>query len=116
MLQVRNVLNKAGTATVRNQFEVVYDSPIGRVVLFQSYDTPIAMTINVTKVNKLYYIETTQRYSNTTTKYQRLFFERRGKHIVHQAQVNNFNEWVKSLNQPILFNQLLLNVQKRGEK
>jgi len=116
MFRVENIESPRSERPVANQFKVIMDTAVGRVVLFQSYDTPIAMTVHCRVHNTTYYIATDERYSRTTSKYQRIFYEEYGKYLAHQYSVPNFDEWIETLNIPLLFNQLLLDVQGASTK
>ena len=99
---------------VANQFKVIMDTAVGRVVLFQSYETPIAMTVHCMVHNTTYYIATSEKYSVTTSKYQKIFYRKHAKHLTHQYSVSNFSKWLEAIHNPALFNALLL--QKRERK
>lgn len=43
MFRVENIESPRSGRPVANQFKVVMDTTVGRVVLFQSYSTPIVM-------------------------------------------------------------------------
>lgn len=90
-----------------------FDTAVGRVLLFQSYDTPIAMTVSHKIHDVLYYIATDKKYSMTTSKYQNMFYKKYGKSIVRQLTVSNFSEWLESIHNPALFNALLLQERER---
>lgn len=111
MFKVKNMESLRSGRPVANQFKVVFDTAIGRVLLFQSYDTPIAMTVSHRVHGVLYYIATDKRYSRTTSKYQNMFYKKHGKSIVRQLTVSNFSEWVEALHNQALFNALLLQEQ-----
>lgn len=113
MVRVENIESPRSGRSVANQFKVIMDIAVGRVVLFQSYDTPIAMTVHCRVHNTTYYIATTEKYSRTTTKYQKMFYEKHGKHIMRQYSVPNFSEWVEALHNQALFNALLLKERER---
>lgn len=113
MFEVRNMTSPRSGCAVANQFKVIMDTAVGRVVLFQSYETPIAMTVHCRVHNTTYYITTTKKYSRTTTKYQNMFYEKHGNHLVHQYSVSNFSEWLEAIHNPALFNALLLQERER---
>lgn len=92
MFEVRNMTSPRSGRPVANQFEVIMDTAVGHVVLFQSYETPIAMTVYCMVHNTTYYITTDERYSRTTTKYQKVFYEKHGKYLTQQYSVSNFSE------------------------
>ena len=98
---------------VANQFKVVFDTAVGRVRLFQSYDTPIAMTVSHRVHGVLYYIATDKKYSMTTSKYQNMFYKKYGKSIVRQLTVSNFSEWIEAIHNQALFNALLLKEKEK---
>lgn len=113
MFRVENIESPRSGRPVANQFEVIMDTAVGRVVLFQSYETPIAMTVHCRVHNTTYYIATTEKYSRTTTKYQKVFYEKHGKYLTHQYSVSNFTEWLDAIHNPARFNALLLQERKR---
>lgn len=113
MFRVVNIKSPRSGRSVANQFKVVFDTAVGRVVLFQSYDIPIAMLINCPIHGTAYYIATDEKYSRTTSKYQKVFYEKHGKYLVHQYSVSNFSEWVEALHNQALFNALLLKENER---
>lgn len=113
MFRVENIESPRSGRPVANQFEVIMDTAVGRVVLFQSYETPIAMTVRCMVHNTTYYIATDERYSGTTTKYQKVFYEKHGKYLTHQYSVSNFTEWLDAIHNPALFNALLLQERER---
>lgn len=113
MFRVVNIKSPRSGRPVANQFKVIMDTAMGRVVLFQSYDTPIAMLINCPIHGTAYYIATTERYSVTTSKYQKMFYEKHGKYLTHQYSVSNFSEWLKAIHNPAFFNALLLQERER---
>lgn len=113
MFRVENIESPRSGRPVANQFKVVFDTAIGRVLLFQSYDTPIAMTVSHRVNGVLYYIATDKRYSRTTTKYQKVFYEKYGKYLTHQYSVSNFTEWLDAIHNPAHFNALLLQERER---
>lgn len=113
MFRVENIESPRSGRPVANQFKVVFDTTVGRVVLFQSYETPIAMTVHCRVHNTTYYTATTKKYSRTTTKYQKMFYEKYGNHLVHQYSVSNFSEWIEALHNQALFNALLLKERER---
>lgn len=115
MFRVINIKSPRSGRAVANQFKVVFDTAIGRVVLFQSYDTPIAMLINRPIHSTAYYIATSEKYSRTTSKYQKRFYEKHGKYLTHQYSVSNFSEWLEAIHNPALFNALLLQERERQE-
>lgn len=115
MFNVRNIKSPRSGRPVANQFKVVMDTAVGRVVLFQSYETPIAMTVHCRVHNTTYYIATSEKYSRTTTKYQKIFYEQHGNHLVHQYSVSNFTEWLEAIHNPALFNALLLQEREKQE-
>ena len=97
MFRVVNIKSPRSGRPVANQFKVIMDTTVGRVVLFQSYDTPITMLINSLIHGTVYYITTSKKYSRTTTKYQKMFYEKHGKHLTHQYSVSNFSEWLEAI-------------------
>ena len=113
MFIVKNIESPRSGRPVANQFKIVFDTAVGRVVLFQSYDTPIAMTVCHNVHNTMYYIATAEKYSRTTSKYQKVFFKKHGAHIVHQYSVSNFSEWLEAIHNPALFNALLLKEREK---
>lgn len=113
MFRVVNIKSPRSGRPVANQFKVIMDTATGRVVLFQSYKTPIAMLINCPIHDTIYYIATTERYSVTTSKYQKMFYEKYGKDLTHQYSVSNFSEWLEAIHNPALFNALLLQERER---
>lgn len=115
MFRVENIESPRSGQPVANQFKVVMDTTVGRVILFQSYSTPIAMTVHCRVHNTTYYIATTKKYSRTTTKYQKIFYERHGNHLVHQYSVPTFSEWLEAIHNPALFNALLLQEREKQE-
>lgn len=115
MFRVENIESPRSERPVANQFKVIMDTAVGRVVLFQSYETPIAMTVHCRVHNTTYYIATIKKYSRTTTKYQKMFYEKYGNHLVHQYSVSNFSEWLEAIHNPALFNALLLQEREKQE-
>ena len=115
MFEVRNMTSPRSGCAVANQFKVIMDTAVGRVILFQSYSTPIAMTVHCRVHNTTYYIATIEKYSRTTTKYQKMFYEKHGKHLTHQYSVSNFSDWLEAIHNPALFNALLLQERERQE-
>lgn len=113
MFRVENIESPRSGRPVANQFKVVMDATVGRVILFQSYSTPIAMTVCHNVHNTMYYIATSERYSVTTSKYQKVFYKKYGKSIVRQYSVSNFSEWLEAIHNPALFNALLLQERER---
>lgn len=113
MVSVKNIESPRSGRPVANQFEITMDTTMGRVILFQSYSTPIAMAIHHRVHNTTYYIATAEKYSVTTSKYQRVFYAKYGKGLVHQYSVPNFTEWVEALYNQALFNALLLQERER---
>lgn len=113
MFRVKNIESPRSGRPVANQFKAVFDTAVGRVLLFQSYDTPIAMLINGPIHGTAYYIATDEYFSVTTSKYQKIFYEKHGKHLVHQYSVSNFSEWLEAIHNPALFNALLLQERER---
>lgn len=113
MFEVKNMTSPRSGCAVANQFEVIMDTAVGRVTLFQSYDTPIAMLINCPRHGTAYYITTSEKYSRTTSKYQKMFYEKHGKYLTHQYSVSNFSEWLEAIHNPALFNALLLQERER---
>lgn len=107
MFRAKNIESPRSGRPVANQFEVIMDTAVGRVVLFQSYETPIAITV--------YYIATIKKYSRTTTKYQKIFYEKHGNHLTHQYSVPNFSEWLDAIHNIALFNNLLLQEREKQE-
>ncbi|WP_302758664.1 hypothetical protein [Dialister invisus] len=71
MLQVENMKSTRTGESVANQFFITVDSAAGHIHMFQSYKTPIAFIV-FTK-NGRYFVETSETYSRTTTKYQNAF-------------------------------------------
>lgn len=116
MFIVKNMKSPRSGCAVAHQFEITLDTKIGRVHLFQSYSTPIAMRVHDKEHHTAYYIATSTTYSRTTSKYQKIFYEEYGKGTIHQYNVPNLDEWVEVLNIPLLFNQLLLDVQGASTK
>lgn len=116
MFKVSNLTSKKTGKAIANQFKVIMDTVLGRVLLFQSYDTPIAMTVSHRVHGVLYYITTDKKYSRTTSKYQKIFYEKHGKHITQQYSVSNFSEWIEALHSSALFNSLVLQErEKQGQ-
>lgn len=115
MFRVENIKSPRSRRSVANQFKVIMDTAVGRVVLFQSYATPIAMLINCPILSTAYYIATSEKYSRTTSKYQKMFYEKHGKYLTHQYSVSNFSEWLKAIHNLVLFNALLLQERKKQE-
>ena len=113
MFNVANMKSSRSGCAVTNQFEIIMDTTVGRVILFQSYSTPIAMTVHHRVHNTTYYIATAEKYSVTTSKYQKMFYTKRGKHIMRQYSVSNFSEWIEALHNQALFNALLLKERER---
>lgn len=113
MFRVENIESPRSGRPVANQFKVIMDTAVGRVVLFQSYETPIAMTVHCMVHNTTYYIATDEKYSRTTSKYQKVFYEKHGKYLTHQYSVSNFSEWVEALHNQALFNALLLKEREK---
>ena len=113
MFIVKNIESPWSGRPVANQFKVIMDTTVGRVILFQSYDTPITMLINSLIHGKIYYITTSKKYSRTTTKYQKIFYEKYAKYLTYQYSVSNFSEWLEAIHNPALFTALLL---QEGEK
>ena len=113
MFRVVNIKSPRSGRPVANQFKVIMDTATGRVVLFQSYDTPIAMTVSCRVNGVLYYIATDKKYSMTTSKYQNMFYKKYGKSIIQQLTVSNFSEWVEALHNQALFNALLLKEREK---
>lgn len=115
MFRVKNIESPRSGRPVANQFKAVFDTAVGRVLLFQSYDTPIAMLINRPIHDTAYYISTDEKYSKTTSKYQKMFYEKHGKYLTHQYSVSNFSEWLKAIHNLALFNALLLQEKEKQE-
>lgn len=113
MFSVENIESPRSGRPVANQFEIIMDTTVGRIILFQSYCTPIAMTVHHRVHNTTYYITTSKKYSVTTSKYQNMFYKKHGQHIVRQYSVSNFSEWLESIHSPALFNALLLKEKER---
>lgn len=113
MFRVENIESPRSGRPVANQFKVVMDTTVGRVVLFQSYATPIAMLINCPIHGTAYYIATDEYFSVTTSKYQKMFYEKHGKYLTHQYIVSNFSEWLEAIHNLALFNALLLQERER---
>lgn len=115
MFRVENIESPRSGRSVANQFEIIIDTAVGRIFLFQSYKTPIAMLIKHSIHNTSYYITTDDYFSVTTSKYQKIFYEKHGKHLTHQYSVSNFTEWLEAIHNPALFNALLLQERERQE-
>lgn len=115
MFRVENIESPRSGRPVANQFEIIIDTTVGRVILFQSYATPIAMLIKHRIHNTVYYIATDEYFSVTTSKYKKIFYKQHGKHLVHQYSVSNFSEWVEAIHNPALFNALLLQEREKQE-
>lgn len=113
MFKVENIESPRSGRPVANQFKVVMNTAVGRVVLFQSYATPIAMLINCPIHGTAYYIATDEYFSVTTSKYQKMFYEKHGKYLTHQYIVSNFSEWLGAIHNLALFNALLLQERER---
>lgn len=113
MFRVENIESPRSGRPVANQFKAVFDTAVGRVVLFQSYKTPIAMLINCPIHDTAYYIATDERYSRTTSKYQKIFYEKHGEYLTQQYSVSNFSEWLDAIHNPALFNALLLQEREK---
>lgn len=113
MFRIENIESPRSGRPVANQFKVVMDTTVGRVILFQSYDTPIAMTVSRRVNSVLYYIATDKKYSMTTSKYQNMFYKKYGKSIIQQLTVSNFSEWLEAIHNPALFNALLLQEREK---
>lgn len=113
MFRVENIESPRSGRSVANQFEIIMDTTVGRVILFQSYATPIAMTVSHNVHNTMYYIATSKRYSVTTSKYQKVFYKKYGESIVRQYSVSNFTEWLEAIHNSTLFNALLLQERER---
>lgn len=113
MIKVTNITSKRSGRAVANQFILTIDTTMGRVILFQSYTTPVAMAVYDITHNITYYIATSKNYSRTTSKYQNIFFEKYGKGLVHQYSVPNFDEWLEATHNPALFNALLLQEREK---
>lgn len=113
MIKVTNITSERSGRAVANQFILTIDTTVGRVILFQSYDTPIAMTVCHNVHNTMYYIATSERYSVTTSKYQKVFYKKHGESIVRQYSVSNFTEWLEAIHNPALFNALLLQEREK---
>lgn len=113
MFRVENIESPRSGRPIANQFTVVMDTTVGRVILFQSYSTPIAMTVCHNVHNTMYYIATSKRYSVTTSKYQKVFYKKYGESIIRQYSVSNFTEWLEAIHNPALFNALLLQERER---
>lgn len=113
MFRVENIESPRSGRPVANQFKVIMDTAVGRVLLFQSYDTPIAMTVSHKVNGVLYYIATDKKYSMTTSKYQNIFYKKYGKSIIQQLTVSNFSRWIEAIHNPALFNALLLQERER---
>ena len=113
MFSVANMKSLRSGRPVANQFEMIMDTIVGHVILFQSYSTPIAMLIKCPILGTTYYIATANKYSMTTSKYQKIFYEKYESHLVHQYSVLNFTEWLDALNNQALFYDLLLKEKER---
>lgn len=113
MFNVRNIKSPRSGRPVANQFKIIMDTTVGHVILFQSYSTPIVMMVHHRVHNTIYYIATAEKYSRTTSKYQKMFYEKYGKCIMRQYSVSNFSEWLEAIHNPALFNALLLQERER---
>lgn len=113
MFRVKNIESPRSGRPVANQFKIIMDTAMGRVVLFQSYETPIAMLINCPIHDTTYYIATDEYFSVTTSKYQKMFYGKYGKYLTHQYSVSNFSEWLEAIHNPALFNALLLKEREK---
>lgn len=98
MFRVENIESPRSGRPVANQFKVVMDT---------------VMTVHCRVHNTTYYIATLEKYSVTTSKYQKIFYLGHGNHLVHQYSVSNFKEWLEALNNQALFNDLLLKEKER---
>lgn len=105
MLQVENMKSTRTGESVANQFFITVDSAAGHIHMFQSYKTPIAFIVFTE--NGRYFVETSETYSRTTTKYQNAFRKKFLGDFPHY-KVNNFLDWVDALSFPAKFNDLLL--------
>lgn len=113
MFIVENMESPRSGRPVANQFKIVMNTAVGRVVLFQSYDTPIAMLIICPIHGAAYYIATNEYFSVTTSKYQKIFYEKHKTYVTHQYSVSNFSEWLETTHNPALFNALLLQEREK---
>ena len=107
MFRIENIESPRSGRPVANQFKAVFDTAVGRVVLFQSYDTPIAMTVHSNVHKTTYYIATNTKYSVTTSKYQKVFYKKYGESIVRQYSVSNFTKWLEAIHNPEQFKKLI---------
>lgn len=105
MLQVENMKSAQTGQSVANQFFITVDTVVGHIHIFQSYKTPIAFIV-FTKSGR-YFVETSETYSRTTTKYQNAFRKKFLGDFPHY-KVDNFLDWVDALSSPAKFNDLLL--------
>ena len=71
MLQVENMKSTQTGKPVANQFFITVNGAVGHIHMFQSYKTPIAFIVFTE--NGRYFVETSETYSRTTTKYQNAF-------------------------------------------
>ena len=113
MFMVSNITSKRSGRAVANQFKITMDTVIGRVILFQSYNTPIAMRVHSKDLDMTYYITTSKNHSRTTSKYQNMFYKEYGEGLAQQYSVPNFAEWVEVLNNRFLFNAFLLQEREK---
>ena len=75
MFRVENIESPRSGRPVANQFEVIMDTAVGRVVLFQSYETPIAMTVHCRVHNTTYYIATTENIQEQPRNIKKYFMK-----------------------------------------
>lgn len=115
MFRVENIESPRSGRPVANQFEIIMNTTIGRIILFQSYSTPIAMLIKHPIHGITYYIATDEYFSVTTSKYQKIFYEKHGKYLTHQYSVSNFSEWLEAIHNSALFNALVLQEKEKQE-
>lgn len=115
MFRVENIKSPRSGRPVANQFEIIMNTTIGRIILFQSYSTPIAMLIKHPIHGIAYYIATDEYFSVTTSKYQKIFYEKHGKYLTHQYSVSNFSEWLEAIHNSALFNALVLQEKEKQE-
>lgn len=105
MLQVENMKSTQTGKSVVEQFFITVDSAVGHIHMFQSCKTPIAFMVFTE--NGRYFVETSETYSQTTTKYQNAFRKKFLGDFPHY-KVDNFLDWVDALSSPAKFNDLLL--------
>ena len=105
MLQVENMKSTRTGESVADQFFITVDSAVGHIHMFRSYKTPCAFIVYTE--NGRYFVETSETYSRTTTKYQNIF-KKKFLGDFPQYKVDNFLDWVDALSFPVKFNDLLL--------